>query len=584
MRGGVQHIIFSLLWLTIFVVQVSPGAAKCSGDSVARERAVDYFYLQALSLVEQEKYDSAFDLLEHCRSLSPSSSAVLFELVNMHQFLGQKEQALDMLKRIVSENPQNYQFWLALLQYFDNELNREAALKVHEEMALAFPGKSDVFISLSARYADLAMFPEAINALNRYETIEGRSEYVSLQKYRMYVIMQQREAALAELASLAKEYPGDLRFRSMEADTYYMFDEKEKALAIYHSILEQDPENITAQLSLSAHYKHENNDTLYLQLTEQLLKNEKYTDGDRVKKISEYINYIEQKDPSGVYTRVTSFLDELLQLPYGVLDVARIYSLYISYNRKGEQEHLPILNKILSIDPEDRPTRLQRLQYAANRSAFNEVVAECDTALMYYPDVLEFYNYRAVACYLQGDKNEAIKTYEAGLEKCSAETSADFISEVYAHLGDVYYEVGNVDAAMQAYETSLSYNSTNIVVLNNYAYYLALANRDLERALEMSYHTIKASPDEAIYIDTYAWILFLLERYDEAKEYADKLMSAEGEKSAVEFHHCGDIYFKNGDVEKALECWIKAREMGDDSKVLNKKIKKKKYIPNGKNK
>ena len=137
---------------------------------------------------------------------------------------------------------------------------------------------------------------------------------------------------------------------------------------------------------------------------------------------------------------------------------------------------------------------------------------------------------------------------------------------------------------MQAYETSLSYNSTNIVVLNNYAYYLALANRDLERALEMSYHTIKASPDEAIYIDTYAWILFLLERYDEAKEYADKLMSAEGEKSAVEFHHCGDIYFQNGDVEKALECWIKAREMGDDSKVLNKKIKKKKYIPNGKNK
>ena len=132
---------------------------------------------------------------------------------------------------------------------------------------------------------------------------------------------------------------------------------------------------------------------------------------------------------------------------------------------------------------------------------------------------------------------------------------------------------------MCAYDSALVYNGSNLVALNNYAYYLALEGRDLNRALEMSARTLLEEPDEPIYIDTYAWILFLLGRYEEAKEYADKLLLREGEKSAVEFHHCGDIYAQNGDIDKAVECWTIARDKGDDSKKLKKKIKKRKYIP-----
>lgn len=78
------------------------------------------------------------------------------------------------------------------------------------------------------------------------------------------------------------------------------------------------------------------------------------------------------------------------------------------------------------------------------------------------------------------------------------------------------------------------------------------------------------------------WVLFLLGRYEEAEEYAVKLLSLDNEKSSVEFHHCGDIFAKNNKIDKAVECWIKAQELGDDSKILKRKIKKRKYIPNGK--
>ena len=130
----------------------------------------------------------------------------------------------------------------------------------------------------------------------------------------------------------------------------------------------------------------------------------------------------------------------------------------------------------------------------------------------------------------------------------------------------------------------MAYDGNNLLVLNNYAYYLTLENMELEKALEMSARTLRDEPDELIYVDTYAWILFLLERYDDAKLYADKLMAGDSAKSAVEYHHCGDIYAKCGDMERAVQCWVQARDNGDDSKVLKRKIKKRKYIPDGKKK
>ena len=141
-----------------------------------------------------------------------------------------------------------------------------------------------------------------------------------------------------------------------------------------------------------------------------------------------------------------------------------------------------------------------------------------------------------------------------------------------------------MDACVQAYDSALVYNDENIAVYNNYAYYLVLDGRDFERAEEMSYRTIKEEPENTVYIDTYMWVLFALERYDEAKAYAEKLLSIEKDPGVVELHHCGDIFAKSGDMERAVEFWKKARDKGDNSKTLNKKIKRRKYIPNDKKK
>ncbi len=62
-----------------------------------------------------------------------------------------------------------------------------------------------------------------------------------------------------------------------------------------------------------------------------------------------------------------------------------------------------------------------------------------------------------------------------------------------------------------------------------------------------------------------------------AKIYIEKAMEYSKENPSAEvYEHYGDVLFKTGEREKAIEQWKKAKELGRDSKKLNKKIKTRK--------
>ena len=236
------------------------------------------------------------------------------------------------------------------------------------------------------------------------------------------------------------------------------------------------------------------------------------------------------------------------------------------------------------MEPENKMAQLQLLSYAIKRENYDEIISRADTAILYNPEMLQLYYYRGLASYLKKEPAQAAETFRQGLKRRSEDTEDELVAELYTLLGDTEHELGNHAATLEAYDSALVYNPNNVQVLNNYAYYLAQADSALDRAEEMSLITIKEEPDNPIYIDTYMWVLFKQKRYEEAKAYAEKLISTNEEMSAVEYNHCGDIFALCGDIERAVDLWTEAQMRGDDSKILKRKIKKKRYIPNGKNK
>ncbi|MEG1545476.1 MAG: hypothetical protein RR382_13305, partial [Tannerellaceae bacterium] len=89
---------------------------------------------------------------------------------------------------------------------------------------------------------------------------------------------------------------------------------------------------------------------------------------------------------------------------------------------------------------------------------------------------------------------------------------------------------------------------------------------------------IKLQPDNATYLDTYAWIFFMQANYTLAKIYIESALEKDTTKSFELIDHYGDILFMNGDKDKALEQWKKAKEMGKKSDVLERKIAEQIYI------
>ena len=154
------------------------------------------------------------------------------------------------------------------------------------------------------------------------------------------------------------------------------------------------------------------------------------------------------------------------------------------------------------------------------------------------------------------------------------------VSDFYAIIGDVAHQKGENNDAYAAYERALEYYPDNVGVLNNYAYYLSLERRDLDKAEEMSYRTVKAEPNNATYLDTYAWILFEKGNYAQARIYIDEVLkwAKPDELSADVLEHCGDIHAVTEDIEGAVGYWKQAMEKGSESKLLKRKISERRWI------
>lgn len=547
-------------------------------DSVARARAIEYYYLQARSYMEQDSIDRCFEMLEHCHALDPASLTVMYDLSSFYAFLNKDSIAHEMLEGIVKADPSNIYYNKALVNYYLKVGNTDAAIKVYEKLARSAHSKSEIYMYLFSLYSETGSYNKAIDMLEKLETLEGSNEEILINKVRLYMALGDSIRAVDAISGMLKDSPDDLRYLTLLGNTYLTLGDRDKALEFYNKVLAVKPDDVYALSSLADFYINEEDDSHYCNIVERLLKSEGLDTQTRVNVLLQYLEYAQPKDS----TRMANFMREIANQPFDELEMAKVYAQYLSFVKALPDTIVPVLEKVLSMEPDNLAVIVRLLEYAIGRNDLDAVYKYADNAQLYCPDKLEVYYYKGLSSYMLGRKSESIDIYKEGLAKYSEDTSLDLISTIYALLGDTYYELDMMDYCFQAYDSALVYDNTNVGVLNNYAYFLAIAGKDLNRALEMIQKAVDLKQDDSTCIDTYAWVLFKLERYEEAKAYVEKLISLGEELSPEVYHHCGDIYAKCGNIEQAVNYWTMAQKNGDESKLLDKKIKKRKYYNDAK--
>jgi Tfp pilus assembly protein PilF len=147
------------------------------------------------------------------------------------------------------------------------------------------------------------------------------------------------------------------------------------------------------------------------------------------------------------------------------------------------------------------------------------------------------------------------------------------LAQFYAYLGDANYQIKDNNASDSSYEKSLSLDSTNGYVLNNYAYYLSLRGVHLDKAEKMARKATQLDPGNSANEDTYGWILYKMDHYQDAEKWIKKALDDGGDSSAVILEHYGDVLYKMENKAEAIKYWEKAKKSGPASEFLDKKIK-----------
>lgn len=565
-------------------VRTAKTTAKADGASLMKEtllsaeqqRKYDYFFLEAMRMKGKNEYDAAFGLLQHCLDINPTASSALYEISQYYMFLRQVPQGQVALEQAVAFAPDNYWYSQGLVSLYQqqNELDKAAALL--EKMVTRFPSKQDPLFSLLDIYSRQEKYNDVISTLNRLEKRLGKNEQLSMEKFRIYLQMKDDKKAFQEIESLVQEYPMDMRYQVILGDVYLQNGKKQEAYDAYQKVLAVEPDNPMALFSMASYYEQTGQKELYQQQLDTLLLNKKVTSDTKISVMRQVIAENEQSSAKDS-TQVIALFDRMMKQDMDDPQIPMLYSQYL-LSKNMEQEAVPVLEQVVDLDPTNKAARLMLVSAAVKKEDYKQIIKVCEPGIEATPDALELYYYLAIAYHQAEQGDSVLIVCNRALEHITPDTRKEVISDFYSIMGDIYHTKKQMTEAYAAYDSALVYNPSNIGALNNYAYYLSVERRDLDKAEEMSYKTVKAEPNNSTYLDTYAWILFEKGNYAEARIYIDNAMKNDGEKSDVIVEHCGDIYFMTGDVEGALKYWKKALEMGSESKTLKQKIEKKKYI------
>ena len=541
-----------------------------------QQRKYDYFFLEAIRMKEKKEYATAFGLLQHCLDIHPNAPSALYEISQYYMFLRQVPQGQAALEKAVAYAPDNYWYSQGLVSLYQQQNELDKAVTLLETMVTRFPAKQDPLFNLLDIYSRQEKYNDVISTLNRLEKRLGKNEQLSMEKFRIYLQMKDDKKAFREIESLVQEYPMDMRYQVILGDVYLQNGKKQEAYEAYQKVLAVEPDNPMALFSMASYYDQTGQKELYQQQLDTLLLNKKVAPDTKINVMRQIIVENEQSTAKDS-TQVIALFDRIMELDQDDPQIPMLYAQYL-LSKNMEPEAVPVLEQVVDLDPTNKAARLMLVSAAVKKEDYKQIIKVCEPGIEATPDALELYYYLAIAYHQAEQTDSVLSICSRALEHITPDTRKEVISDFYSIMGDIYHTKKQMKEAYAAYDSALVYNPSNIGALNNYAYYLSVERRDLDKAEEMSYKTVKAEPNNSTYLDTYAWIFFVQGNYTLAKIYIDNAMKSDGGKSDVIVEHCGDIYFMTGDVEGALGYWKKALEMGSESKTLKQKIEKKKFI------
>lgn len=574
-------ILFCILLLTAGLsVPAFSQRKKKDGDSQipsVKLREAEFYFTEGEKYFILEDYAKALIYYQKSLEIDPDNATVHYKIAEVLS-IGEKQEdlfrATASIEKALSLERKNKYFYLLAARIYSSLTRFDKAAQVYETLLREVEGTEEYLYELAAMYQYGGKPDEAVKIYNRIENYFGVNEISSLQKQRIYFEQGKNEEAFREGEKLIAAFPDEEQFAVGFAEVLSQFGFKDRAIALLEKFTTDNKVAPSACMLLAGLYRDTNQEEKARDLILTLFNDPEADLSSKLIVLGTYNAELNQnkgqKQSDSIKEKFALTLFGLLEKEYpNHADVQVIGGdLYLALGKNTEaQQHY-----IRAIEAGATNFEVwQNLLYLDMQlNQFDNAILHSEQALEYFPNQAMLYYFNGIAQVRRRKNNEAITSFEQA-KKLSA-SNPRMAGEINALLGDAYNAVRNYEKSDQAYDEALAFNPNNDVVLNNYSYYLALRKSNLEKAERMSTLLVKNNPENATYLDTHAWVLYAREKYREAKKVIEKALNG-GMANATHFEHYGDILFKLGEVENAVQQWEKAKSMLSTSNdILNKKI------------
>lgn len=546
----------------------SEKAVSVPQQELTEEQEVEFgrIYINATKEKILGNQEKAIKLFQQALKIDQSSAAAHYELGLLYQKTEDLNAAYEEFKWAHQIDPSNYWYTLSYATILEIEGKKKEAIDVYLQLVDQFPSKVELRYELAKLLLEQNKVDQSIAQLNAIEKEIGVSEDISFLKQRIYLSDNDVEAAAKEIKSLIDAYPNTLNYYGLLSEIYMNNGEEKKAMEVYEQMQSIDPENYQVQFSIAQYYRRKGEKEKYIESIHAAYGNAKMNIDDKIK----YLLATYQ-----VNSNNRAQLLEGIQLSRIIAEThpnnAKSHALladFLYFNNQAEEAKESYF-KTIALDSSRFPVWNQLLVILSETNDSKNLLNYGKRAVDLFPNQPTVHLLYGLALFQKKEYDEALSIFKAGKEVVIDNQALK--SQLYSSIGDVYHAQEEHVASDEAYERALELDPNNVYVLNNYSYYLSLRKVQLEKAKKMSLKSNTLAPEQSSFLDTYAWILYQLEEYEEANVWIDKALKID-QNSGVLLEHKGDILYQLGKEQEAVEYWKKAQEKGDGSDLLEKKI------------
>lgn len=558
-------IFLAVITLSLKTFGQMPVTAGASRDN----NLVKQLFFAGLKEKMADNYQLAATNFNKVVAMDANNHAAYYELANANIRLEKLPEAEQNIKQAIKLNDHNQWYYRLLGEIYKRTNKMPALVDVLSQLIRINPENDGYYFDKANALYLSNKTEEAKKVYDQIEAKFGESRDLLMARRRLQA---NGLASESDIVKLLEGNQADVKNYLYAAGLLLQKENLPEALKVLLRARQLEPNNFEVNLALADIYRKQKNDEAAFSSLKLAFESTEMPLTDKVKIVASLFPKLSEPVVAKNLTELSRILAD--QNPKD----AKALALYgdVLYQQNKLREALIQYQEALKLNEQVYVVWEQVINIQTLIGHYNDAVKVGDEALTIYPNQASLYYYTAYALYKTGKFDTALSNLKTALQLDVDNKSLQ--AQVYALQGDIYISQNNFNQAKTAFEKAITIEPDNYLIMNNYAYYLALRNDDLTKAAKYAETAANAMPANSSVTDTYAFILFKQQKYDLAKTWIEKALQNNTNKNGVYLEHYGDILFMKGDKDAAVIQWQKAKEAGNGSEVLNKKINEKKYF------